>query len=238
VGRCEQGADEWLRRGERHLGLVGATEDAAAVRVLLDVRLAFTGDEDAVRRLRGAVETGQLAEREATSAHLGLAQLRIRQERYDEARAHAETVSAIAAGLGMPVPQARALVRVAVAVLYLQMAAAGALDDGEQQAVALLIPAGTEAHSSHDIPVIGAWALGGAALAAHRGDTGRARALWALGVRLGATVVYLFRQGYGERLTAALGSEEDGEPLLAAWRERPVAEATERIDTLMGALLG
>lgn len=46
-----------------------------------------------------------------------------------------------------------------------------------------------------------------------------------------------FPAGKGERLNAALGDEEQREPLLAAWRERSVAAAVTRIRELMDDLL-
>jgi hypothetical protein len=102
----------------------------------------------------------------------------------------------------------------------------------------LLTRARADALSSSDMLTLGSWALGGAALAAHRGDVERARELWALGVRLSSGVAYLFQQGYGERLTAALGTGADRESLLATWSDLTVAERTGRVRALMDELLG
>ena len=86
--------------------------------------------------------------------------------------------------------------------------------------------------------MLGIWALGGAALAAHRGEAERARELWTLGVRRGADVPALFPRECGERLAVALGREEDREPLLATWRERSVAASAAGIRELMDDLVG
>ena len=48
-------------------------------------------------------------------------------------------------------------------------------------------------------------------------------------MRLGANLVNLFQPGQDERLASALGTEHERDELLAEWRERPVAEATDRI---------
>ena len=64
--------------------------------------------------------------------------------------------------------------------------------------------------------MIGAWASGGAELAAYRGDVdGRPRAVRARRRGIGTNVGMFFPPGDGERLNAALGDEEQREPLLA-----------------------
>jgi predicted ATPase len=239
-GRAEAG--DWLRRGERHMELIGAVQDAGSIRVLLDVQLANAGDEDAVLRLR-EVSTAQDTRRgDAAQAHLGLAQLAWQQQRYGEALRHADVVVALVDGWTMtPALQARVALQVAVAVLYLRIAVAAPTSgtrDREANAATLLTQASSDALSSSDMLTLGSWALGGAALAAHRGDVERARELWALGVRLSAGVAHLFQQGYGERLTAALGTEADRESLLATWSDLTVAERTGRVRELMDELLG
>jgi predicted ATPase len=239
--RADKRTGEWLRRGERHMELVGAVQDAASIRVLMDVQRAFAGDEDAVLRLREVSVAGG-NEMDAVQAQFGLAQFCWQRGEFDEALAYGEAVAGIVTGSAIPVPQVRIGFRVAVAILYLCVAESRPVDEsagrGEARAATLLSVARDEALSSHDMPVLGSWALGGAALAAHRGDVALARELWTLGVRLGANVVSLFQQGYGARLTAALGDEEGREPLLAFWREPPMASVIDRIRELMDPLLG
>ncbi|WP_328537984.1 BTAD domain-containing putative transcriptional regulator [Streptomyces sp. NBC_00344] len=245
--RGREGAGEWLRRGEHHLELVGAARDAGSVRVLLDIQLALAGDQDAALRLREASTSGEVKEVGTAQAHLGLAQLAWQQERYDAALTHAESAMRIADETDLPVPQALTVFRVAVAVLRLRVSVALLSPDAQRQAdaraVTLLTLARDEAVSSDDMPMLGSWALGGAALAAHRGDEVRARELWAAGMRLGANVAPLFQQGhYGERLAAALGDEDGHEPLpgVAGERsgERSVAATAARVREAVSGLLG
>jgi predicted ATPase/DNA-binding SARP family transcriptional activator len=240
-GRSEAG--DWLRLGERHLALVGAVQDAGSIRVLLDVQLANAGDADAVLRLREVSTSQDVRRGDVAQAHLALAQLAWQQQRHGDALRHADVVLEIVNGLvEIPAPQTRVALQIAVAVLYLRVAvampASGAQDHADGRAIALLVRSRDEALSALDIPTLGSWALGGAALAAHRGDVERARELWALGVRIGAGVVHLFQQGYDERLTAALGTGADRESLLATWSSQTVAERTSRIRELMDELIG
>ncbi|MEK8106071.1 hypothetical protein NKG94_14555 [Micromonospora sp. M12] len=93
-----------------------------------------------------------------------------------------------------------------------------------------------DALTSRDLPVIGAWASGGAELAAYRGRR-RRRELSALAKRIGSQIEMFFPSENGERLSAILGDEEQREPLLAAWRERPAAAVVSRIRELMDGLL-
>ncbi|MFI9638590.1 BTAD domain-containing putative transcriptional regulator [Micromonospora sp. NPDC051925] len=233
-------ATEWLARSVHHMDLIGATQDSRSVRVLLDVQLALAGDPSAEQRLGETARPGQGEEWDTAQACLGLARLAWQRGRYDEALGHADAVTRALAGWAGPPPQPRVVLRVAVAVFHLRVAealpAAGRAAD--VQAAGLLAQAGGEALSSRDLPVIGTWALGGAELAACRGDVGAARELFALGTRLGSNTVTFFPPGTGERLTAALGDEEQREPLLAGWRARPPGVAATRVRELMDDLLG
>ncbi|MFJ6151347.1 BTAD domain-containing putative transcriptional regulator [Micromonospora profundi] len=230
---------EWLARSVRHMELVGATQDARSIRVRLDMHLALGGDPEAARRLRETATSGQADQADVAQARLGLAHLAWQQARYDEALAHADEVSRTLAAWVGPPPQPRVMLRVGLAGLHLRIAEArpASAGDVDSRTVALLTLARDDALASRDLPVIGAWALGGAELAAYRGDVGVARELAALATRIGSHVESFFPPGYGERLIATLGDEEQREPLLAAWRERPVAMATARIRDLMGDLL-
>jgi hypothetical protein len=222
------------------MDLIGATQDARSIRVLLDVQLALAGDRDAERRLRDAATSEQLQEIDATQAYLGLAHLAYQRERYAEALAYAREVVWTTDRFTdpLPQPQPRIMFRVAVAILYLWLAQAWPdSGDATERAVELLRLAGAEVRAAHDSPVYGAWAMAGAELAAHRGAEETARELRALGIRSGATVSNLFPPGDGKRLAALHREEEQGESSLSAWRERPFAAANARIAELMTALL-
>ncbi|GAA2485339.1 ATP-binding protein [Winogradskya humida] len=180
-------SDEWLRRSERHMRLVGAAEDARAARVLLDTQLALAGDGEAERRLLAVAGS---EETDADQAHLGLAQLAWQRGDHDGAVAHADAL------LG------NAEFRVAAAVMYLWVAL-------EPRAVEVLGQSRAEVLAAHDRELLGAWALGGAELAAFRGDAVTAGELWAMGTRVGTNVSRFFPQGHGERLTAIVGDRRE-----------------------------
>ncbi|MFF5180559.1 BTAD domain-containing putative transcriptional regulator [Micromonospora sp. NPDC000316] len=230
---------EWLARSVRHMELVGATQDARSIRVRLDMHLALSGDPEAARRLRETATSGQAEHADVAQAYLGLAHLAWQQARYDEALAYADEVNQTLAEWTGPPPQPRVMLRVGLAGLHLRIAEVrpASAGDVDSRAVTLLALARDEALASRDLPVIGAWALGGAELAAYRGDVGVARELAALATRIGSHVESFFPPGYGERLIATLGDEGQREPLLAAWRERAVGATTARIRELMGDLL-
>lgn len=190
------GTDEWLRRSERHLALVGAAQDARSTRVLLDTQLALAGDAEAERRLR---ETAGAAGLDVHQARLGLAQLAWRRGRPGEATAHADALLRA----GPP-----AVFRIAVAVLHVWLGA-------DARAADTLRAVRPEVLTAHDRPLLGAWAMGGAELAAFRGDAAMARELWAMGTRVGANASQFAPQGRGERLATALGDRESREVLLA-----------------------
>lgn len=94
-----------------------------------------------------------------------------------------------------------------------------------------------EVLAAHDRELVGAWAMGGAELAASRGETEPARELWALATRVGVNVGRFFPQGRGERLAAALGGQDGREPLLAETARLRGTVAHRRITALMDALL-
>ncbi|MFG1881511.1 BTAD domain-containing putative transcriptional regulator [Micromonospora sp. NPDC049102] len=230
---------EWLARSVRHMEMIGAQQDARSIRVRLDVQLALTGDADAERRLGETATRGQAEQMDVAQALLGLAHLAWQRERYDEALAHADEVNRTLAGWTGPPPQPRVMLRASVAVLYLRVAEARGVSgaDAAAQAATLLALARDDALNSKDLPVIGAWASGGADLAAYRDDIATTRELSALAKRLGTHMELFFPSERSERLDAALGNEEQRESLLAVWRARPVAAAVTRVRELMEDLL-
>ncbi|MGC4769101.1 AfsR/SARP family transcriptional regulator [Micromonospora sp. DT44] len=230
---------EWLARSVRHMEMIGAQQDARSIRVRLDVQLALTGDADAERRLGETATPGQAEQMDVAQALLGLAHLAWQRERYDEALAHADEANRTLAGWTGPPPQPRVMLRASVAVLYLRVAEARGASgtDAAAQAATLLALARDDALNSKDLPVIGAWASGGADLAAYRDDIATTRELSALAKRLGTHMELFFPSERSERLDAALGNEEQRESLLAVWRARPVAAAVTRVRELMEDLL-
>jgi predicted ATPase/DNA-binding SARP family transcriptional activator len=238
TARGVAGGDGWLRRGARHLELVGAAEDARSVQVLLDIQLALASDPEALRRLE---DTSMSDEADAAQARLGLAQVAWCEGRYHDVVTHTTALARIVTHAAVPIPQQRSVFRVATAILQLRAAQAlpDADADGElaRRAATLLVSAGDDAVGGGDGPVLGSWAMGGAELSAYRGGVDRARELFTLGLRLGAHVGFLFYGSYSGPLTTEFVAGERPAALLAAWRERPVAEASSRIEELMRELL-
>jgi hypothetical protein len=237
AARGRAGADEWLRRSERHLDLVGATGDAQSVRVLLDVQRALTGDAEARRRLDGTLTDVHADPVDAAQAALGLSQLAWQEQRLDDVLTGLAAVIRLADGPSYVVPQARVVARSAAATLSLRVAAARATaapSGTDERAAGLLRLARDEALSILDTPVLGSCALAAAELAAHRGEVDAARELAALGARLGANVVYQFQDGPSERLAAALA----GAPAPDRWRDEPLAAAIARVRERLDHLLG
>ena len=230
---------EWLARGVRHMELVGAVQDARSIRVLLDVQRALAGDPDAEHRLRVLATSGQADRGDAAQAYLGLARLAWRRGHYDEALAYGDAVIRVVDTSAEPTPQPRIIFRVAVAVLHLWLAEVRPAPDAEATATALLTVARDDVVAGHDNPLAGAWALGGAELAAFRGADATARELWALGVRFGANSNSLFPFSAGEqgRLAAVLGGEEQRRELLATLPGRQLPAINSRIWELMAGLL-
>ncbi|MET7400405.1 AAA family ATPase [Dactylosporangium sp. NPDC005572] len=227
--RVEWGAGDWLRRSARHMELIGAAQDVGSIRVLLDFQLALDGDAEAAHRLAEAAESTDRDRPDAAQARLALAQLAWRRQVYPEALAHAAEALRLAEDSPAVFPQILVVFRVAVAILHLRM-------DDDARAAELLRAARDEALASQDMPVLGAWAIGGAMLDAYRTGA-HTRELWVLGLRLGANVVQLFHGDQGDRLTAALGTEESREPVRSAWQSRPAAEVVERIRVVMDEVL-
>jgi len=234
--------EEWLRRSERHRELVGAAQDARTTRVLLDTQLALAGDVEAERRLLATAGADHVDEMDACQANLGLAQLAWRRERHDEALAHADALSrAIADGSAPGPTQPRAVYRIVAAVIHLWVAearpAAGTTAGAGARATEALRRSRTEVLAAHDRPLLGAWAMGGAELAAFRGDAATARELWAMGTRVGANIGRVFPQGRGERLAEALGDRASRESLLAEAGGLKGTVVYSRIGALMDDLL-
>jgi hypothetical protein len=231
------GAEEWMRRAAAHLSIVGAEEDARSLQVQLDVQLALAGDEPAVQRVAEAATTSESLD--AAIASSGLAEIAIRHGRHDEAVQHVQAMACLPSS---SLAQAAVMVRASAAAMRLWAAAVApdSRDDAEADrfTVAQLVAAEPDALSTGDIPALGAWALAGAELAAHRGQYDQARELWAIAVRLGARVILPFQDGYGPRLTDALGGPEHQQALLLPWRGRSVAAITARVRELAGQLLG
>jgi predicted ATPase len=253
--RGDPAADGWLRRGERHFDQLGAAQDAGAIRVQLDVQRALAGDEDAVRRLEELVASPGTTELDAAQVRLGLARLAWRHGRLGEVLERTDAILRTTARSDFPLPQLRVILRISAAVLRLRVATArtgpgpatapDGADGADEGAAELLALVGDEIRTLSDVPVLGSWALGGATLAAHRGDVERARQLWALGMRLGANAAHLIRDGNDERLAAALDSRADHEPFPTPPPTDPalppglsVAEAGARVRELMDELLG
>ncbi|MEU7871824.1 BTAD domain-containing putative transcriptional regulator [Dactylosporangium sp. NPDC049140] len=229
--------DEWLRRSQRHLELVGAAEDARWARVLRDTQLALAGDTEAEGRLLSIAGAEPVDEVDACQAGLGLAHLAWQRGRYDEALARADALLRATAGVGAADPALpRTVFRVAAAVIHLWVADArptqGPTADADAHATDALRRCRAEVLAAHDRPLLGAWAMGGAELAAFRGDDTAARELWAMATRVGANVSLFFPLGRGARLAAALGDETSREPLLAAANGVTGAVAYGRIGAL------
>jgi predicted ATPase/DNA-binding SARP family transcriptional activator len=224
VHRGLPGAEEWLRRSQHHLELVGADEDAQSVRILLDIRLALAGDEEAEQRLRHAPITGD--RHYVGQALLGLAELELRRGHLDEARTSIEEAAGVAARPSLTIPELRVLYRAAAASMLLRL-------DDVPQAVALLRLGRTEALSMPDIPVQGAWTLAATELCAARGEVDRGRELWALASRLGTTLAYPFQEDLSAAFTEVFGPPEER---IYPWRDAPTPAVTARIRELTGDL--
>ena len=132
---------EWLARSERHMELVGATQDARSIRVRLDVQLALAGDAEAERRLRETAASGQAEEigRRAGAARAGPRSPGSASGTTRRSPTPTTVIRGLA-GLAGPPPQPRVMLRVAAAVMHLRVAevrpAAGR--DADAQAAALL----------------------------------------------------------------------------------------------------
>lgn len=230
-------AATWLARSVRHMELVGAAQDARSIRVVLDARLAVDGDVEAERRLHETAMSPQAEVGDAAQAYLGLAHLAWHRRDVPGTLAFADALVRMTAEVSGPMPHPRVMFRVAAAVLYLTVAAEHPVEHADASAATLLAQCREETLSARDIPLSGSWGIGGAALAAYRGDEAGARELWALSNRVGATVINLVPPGFGGRLAAALGDEDRRRALLDGLREEPVAVTVARIHEVMDRLL-
>jgi len=194
---------QWLRLGVHHLELIGAFGDARGIRVLLDVQQALHGDEEAYARVQTVASSDQVDEGDAAQAELGLAHIALMRGRHDEAVAHAE--AALVRVVDRPVnpPQARALTRATAAMIHLRSATAAGggrtagattVAAAEERAVELLRAAADDAVPGSDMPIVGAYAMGLAELAAFRGLRSPTVELHAIGTRLGANLQWMFEQ--------------------------------------------
>jgi hypothetical protein len=209
---------EWLTRSVRHMELIGAAQDARSVQVLLDTQLALAGDAGAEKRLRAATETEPAEDWDHAQAYLGLANLAWQRRDREAVLRYAGEIAPATAGLTDSPPQQRAFLLIAAAILHLAAAAEGA--------AASLLAQVRDDIDPHDIPSLGAWAIGGALLARERGDQTSAGELWALGRRSGAALTTMFAPASFAEWTASLGDQQFSGP-----------DAGARIATLMRTLL-
>ncbi|MFI5494526.1 BTAD domain-containing putative transcriptional regulator [Actinoplanes sp. NPDC051859] len=230
-GTRRENSVEWLQRSLQHMNLVGAVQDARSVRLMLDAKLALEGDAGAERRLRESASSAQSDDGDVAHASLGLAHIAWERRHLAEVVEHADAVLRATAGLPAPLAEHRVVFRIAVAVLYLMA------EESEARGVAQLTLARDEVLKTNDAPLAGAWALGGAVCAAQRGDDQLARELWARAMRSGASLSMMLPPGGNERLTAALGTEDRRQQLLAERRDEPVAATAAQIRELMDRLL-
>ncbi|GGQ68925.1 BTAD domain-containing putative transcriptional regulator [Couchioplanes azureus] len=230
-------AVEWLARSVRHMELVGAAQDARSARVLLDARKALEGDAEAEVRLRVMAASPQADRGDVAQACLGLAHLAWERGDFADVLACADAVVEACAEFGEPIAQHRGVFRVAAAVLHLMAAAEQPAGNAEARGVTLLTVVREDALRAGDTSLAGAWALGGAVLAAHRGDEDLARRLWARAMRAGASMSMMLPPGRSGRLTEALGTEDLRRTLLSAHRDEPVATTVAEIRELMDRLL-
>ncbi|MBT0993827.1 transcriptional regulator [Cellulomonas sp. DKR-3] len=222
----------WLERGIEHLELVGAAQDARRLRVLLDVQRAVDGERDGLAALREVVDSPQADVADRAQALVGLALVALHTGDDDEARRLALRAAEVVAQDASPVPQGRVVIRVAAAVVVLQ-----AGGPGIAEAAAILAATTADVLELPDMPVVGSYALGGAELAARRGDDETALELWALGTRLGANLATVsFTLGRARSL-AGESVGERGERRVAELRDRPATEVARMIVERMASVL-
>ncbi|MFI5935134.1 ATP-binding protein [Actinoplanes sp. NPDC051494] len=205
--RGSQAAVEWLIRSVRHMELVGASQDAQSMRVLLDIQHALNGDAEAERRLRDLATLDRAETWDQAQAALGLGHLAWQREQWDLALACADDVTSATDVFTATPPLPGVVFRVAAAILQLAVAGRQPAPGAEAKAAGLLRGARREMVSGHDSAIIGSWAIAGAWLARHRGDDDVARELWRLGMRLGANFSTMFPPGEATRMAAALETE-------------------------------
>ncbi|WP_123678324.1 BTAD domain-containing putative transcriptional regulator [Couchioplanes caeruleus] len=230
-------AVEWLGRSVRHMELLGAAQDARSIRVLLDARRALEGDAEAEGRLRETAASAQADPGDVAQACLGLAHLAWERGDFEEVVACADAVAQACTEFAVAMTQHRVVFRVAAAVLHVMAADERPAGEAQVRGVTLLALVRDEVLAANDTPLVGAWALGGAVLAAHRGDQEQTRELWARAMRVGASMSMMLPPGHNGRLTEALGTEDLRRSLLAAHRDEPVAATVTQIQNLMDRLL-
>ncbi|WP_041574224.1 BTAD domain-containing putative transcriptional regulator [Cellulomonas gilvus] len=243
----------WLERAIEHLELVGALLDARSLRLLLDVQHALTGQEDRLEALRELAAAPHLEPMDRAQALLGLGQVLLGRRERDEAAQHVlRAVDQLGDDEG-GAPQSRTVLRVAAAVLLLHAAvpdgwpdepggvtgvAGMSPDDVQARVVEIVTPTAADVARMRDMPVIGAYALGTAELAAFRGDAATAAELWSLGTRLGATIAWITSSLDPEtsltvRLTGPAATARVGD-----LRALPIQQVTARIETIVNDVLG
>lgn len=236
-------ADDWLERGVHHLELVGATQDARRLRLLLDVQRAVDGATDGLAALHEVVASPQADVMDRAQALLGLAVVALHAGDHDEAYRLAVRAARTTDDDTSPIPQGRIVTRVAAAVLVLQ--ATGAAADAAARArtdalvVATLASCAPEVVDLPDMPVVGSFALGGAELAAWRGDDEAALELWALGTRLGANLTAVsVRQDRSLVDGIAGASADERARRVEALRALPPGEVARAVVRHVAALVG
>ncbi|GEA86716.1 ATP-binding protein [Cellulomonas cellasea] len=223
-GRGGAGADVWLERAEDHLRAIGAVADARAIAVVRHVHRALRGETGSRAALEDVVAAPASGGASRAHASVGLAALAALEDRWDDAVRHADEALAVARDDPAAVPQARVVYVVCAAVIRLR-----AGHDSE----ALLRSAVPEAVSTKDAPVLGSLALGFAELAASRGEHERARTLWALGTRLGASIALIFGPAFASLLHAHVGDGDERTALLAEVHDLTSSAAVSRIVALL-----
>ncbi|WP_067495223.1 BTAD domain-containing putative transcriptional regulator [Actinoplanes sp. TFC3] len=229
AARADGTAVDWLTRSVHNMELIGAAQDARSMQVLLDIQLALTGDAEAEGRLRATVEAEPGQEWDHAQAYLGLANLAWQRQDWDEMLACAARIALAAQDLTDPQPQQRVLFRISAAILYLAVAADHPVPRADLTAATLLARAREDSGTAIDLPMVGAWAIGGALLAHHRGEDVAARELWALGIRTGGSLTTMFTPAEFARMAAPLANEDH--------RLTSVSAATARIRELMTHIL-
>ncbi|MEV4703827.1 BTAD domain-containing putative transcriptional regulator [Actinoplanes sp. NPDC049316] len=230
-------AVRWLRRGVQHMEMLGAAQDARSFRVVLDGQLARAGDAEAERRLHETVTSGHAEPEQVAQAYLGLAHVAWQRREHDEVLRYADAVIGTFGGFTEPMPQLRVLFAVTVAALYVTVAGERPVEGADARATALLAQVRDEGLPLQDAQFAGGWGLGGAVLAAYRGDADSAGELWAAARRIGAYDRMMFPSGDSGRLAVALGDEDHRRALLAACADETVAATVARIHELMARLL-
>lgn len=227
--RSDTTAVGWLSRSVRHMDLLGAAQDARSLRIMLDVRLALDGDADAEHRLRKLTPEGPQEDWDEAQAGLGLATLAMRRDRWGEALTEVERVARRAYAFKDPAAQARIMFRTTAAVFYLMVAAGMPVPGADERATGLLASVRPDISDTREPQLTGAWAIGGARLAEHRGRLELARELWRCGSRIGGNFASVIPIEEIKRLGDAFGGDRK--------EGLPVEQAAARIREIMDDLL-